>query len=112
MKVVPATTDGFYSRPIADLRGRRVSGVYVLFRDGEPVYVGESHTGRLFDTLTRHFREWRLDPEHDAKGRRRGDTMYDRFTTDVLVVRTNDAYAPLLQDTLIALFNPRDNAHA
>jgi hypothetical protein len=35
------------------------SGVYVIReiqRDGseETVYVGESHTGRLYDTLTRH----------------------------------------------------------
>lgn len=36
------------------------SGVYVIReiqRDGsaETVYVGESHSGRLYDTLTRHF---------------------------------------------------------
>src|SRR5678815_4143675 len=40
------------------------SGVYILRelqRDGtiETVYVGESHSGRLYQTLTRHFQTWR-----------------------------------------------------
>jgi len=44
------------------LRGK--SGVYVIRErdaDGRPivVYVGESHSNRLYDTLTRHFQEWR-----------------------------------------------------
>ncbi len=45
------------------LRGH--SGVYVI-RDrasGETLYVGESHTGRLYQTLTRHFQEVR----HEAQ---------------------------------------------
>ena len=44
------------------------SGVYVIReiqRDGsvETVYVGESHSGRLYDTLTRHFQQVR----HEAQ---------------------------------------------
>lgn len=44
------------------------SGVYVIRerqRDAEPVvvYVGESHSGRLYETLTRHFQEVR----HEAQ---------------------------------------------
>ena len=46
---------GVFEDWILDLRG--YSGVYAI-RDtysGEVLYVGESHTGRLYDTLTRHF---------------------------------------------------------
>jgi len=40
------------------------SGVYIIREiqdDGTPVtvYVGESHAGRLYQTLTRHFQTWR-----------------------------------------------------
>ena len=40
------------------------SGVYVIREIGddgtaEVVYVGESHTNRLYNTLTRHFQRWR-----------------------------------------------------
>ena len=43
---------------VRDLRGK--SGVYII-RDREtkrPLYVGESHTGRLKKTLLRHFQAW------------------------------------------------------
>lgn len=42
---------------IGELKGK--SGVYVI-RDfaGRALYVGESHTGRLYQTLTRHFQRW------------------------------------------------------
>src|SRR5690606_4567508 len=39
------------------LKGK--SGVYVIREGGEPVYVGESHSDRLYETLTRHFQTWR-----------------------------------------------------
>ena len=47
---------------VRDLDGK--SGVYILRetqKDGttETVYVGESHSGRLYQTLTRHFQTWR-----------------------------------------------------
>lgn len=57
---------GGRNEPYPDwLRGLKgKSGVYVireLRKDGTPavVYVGESHTDRLYDTLTRHFQQWR-----------------------------------------------------
>lgn len=47
---------------VRDLRGK--SGVYVIRErtgdgDAEIVYVGESHSSKLYETLTRHFQEWR-----------------------------------------------------
>ena len=44
-----------------DLDGK--SGVYVIREGSEIVYVGESHTNRLYDTLTRHFQQVR----HEAQ---------------------------------------------
>ncbi len=48
-----------YPEWLRALRGR--SGVYVI-RDcdlRQVLYVGESHSGRLYETLTRHFQDWR-----------------------------------------------------
>ena len=47
---------------VRELDGK--SGVYIIReiqRDGSyvTVYVGESHAGRLYQTLTRHFQTWR-----------------------------------------------------
>ena len=38
---------------VRDLKGK--SGVYVIRQGGDTVYVGESHTDKLYETLTRHF---------------------------------------------------------
>jgi len=51
-----------YPDAIRALRGK--SGVYAIRTVGllggrEVVYVGESHTGNLYGTLTRHFQAWR-----------------------------------------------------
>lgn len=47
-----------YADWLRELRGK--SGCYVIrARDTHKVYyVGESHTGRLYDTITRHFQAW------------------------------------------------------
>jgi len=79
-----------------------VSGVYVI-RDAdthEPLYVGESHTDRLYDTITRHFREWR--------GWQAGLT-YDREDVEIAVKVTSAAAAPDEQYATINRLQPRDN---
>lgn len=53
---------GRYPEWMQALRGK--SGVYVIRErgtDGKPVvaYVGQSSSGRLYETLTRHFQTWR-----------------------------------------------------
>jgi len=50
-----------YPAWVRRLKGK--SGVYVIRRDGEPLYVGESHSNRLYETLTRHFQTVR----HEAQ---------------------------------------------
>jgi hypothetical protein len=58
----PIGASGRYPDWVRALRGK--SGVYLIRerqRDGTNpvVYIGESHAGRLYQTLTRHFQTWR-----------------------------------------------------
>ena len=47
-----------YAPWVRELKDR--NGVYVIrdALDGDVYYVGESHSGRLYSTLTRHFQFW------------------------------------------------------
>lgn len=99
---------GRYSRELEELRHVAASGVYAIIQANEILYVGESHSGRLFDTITRHFREWR--PENDPQGRRRGGTMYDRRKVRVCYQVTEADTAQTLQYAEIERLRPRDNS--
>jgi len=87
------------------IRGlRRANGVY-LFRDVETdelVYIGESHTSRLYATLTRHFQAW--TNAYDTAG-----VTYDRDQVDVAVIIVPRDHATHLQNELICTLTPRDN---
>ena len=97
------------------LRGK--SGVYVIReRDttGDPivVYVGESHTDNLYETLTRHFQEWRRHKGfwrgQYAEGHDPGLT-YRRDRVEV-AVRVMSGPAALDEEArLIRRLRPRDN---
>ena len=54
----PVAADGAFADWIDALRGH--SGVYLIrdARTREIVYIGESHTNRLFETMTRHLYVW------------------------------------------------------
>lgn len=98
---------------------REAHGVYAIRERGwlstTVVYVGESHTGTLYKTLTRHFQSWRrgkswwrgqfapaqTDPGHTY---RRSDAL----DVAVQVART-PAVALRLQATWIKRLKPRDN---
>ena len=95
------------------------SGVYILREaqdDGttETVYVGESHTGRLYQTLTRHFQTWRRAKRFWA-GQYTGSQSHDpgltydreRMTVAVRVLPPDRALAE--EARLIARLRPRDN---
>jgi hypothetical protein len=95
------------------------SGVYILRelqRDGtsETVYVGESHTGRLYQTLTRHFQTWRRAKKFWS-GQYTGSQSHDpgltydrvRITVAVRVLSPDRALAE--EARLIARLRPRDN---
>lgn len=113
MAPVPAVgRDGRYSAELAKLRGRNVSGVYALFLTAtrECVYVGESHTGRLFETITRHFRAWKAPRRLPyANGRTSGGTTYDRAEISVAWVIVPARDAQVVQFAEISNLRPRDN---
>jgi hypothetical protein len=100
---------------IRSLKGK--SGIYVireLDENGEPVivYVGESHTDRLYDTLTRHLQQWRR-----WKGFWRGQygeghdpgLTYDRGAVEVATRVVSPEEAIDLEARLIRRYSPRDN---
>ena len=95
------------------------SGVYILREtqdDGtiETVYVGESHTDRLYQTLTRHFQTWRRAKKFwtgQYTGSQSHDPglTYDRERITVAVRVLPAARALAEEARLIARLRPRDN---
>jgi excinuclease UvrABC nuclease subunit len=100
------------ARQIADwvkaLKAR--SGVYLirekadfLFFHGPVVYIGESHTDRLYSTLLRHFQHW--------TGKTAGPT-FAASKVEVAIVRCPASRALGLQNSLIEEYRPRLNTIA
>ena len=106
-----------YHPTLAALKNYAVSGVYAFFsansngNPGECLYVGESHSGRLFDTITRHFRAWKVNPRRDATGRRFGGTTYDRRRVFVHWFACPADEALVRQFEEIQRLDPKDNTH-
>lgn len=104
-----------YPSWVQALRGQ--SGVYVIRErqdDGKPiiVYVGESHTDRLYETLTRHFQTWRRFKGfwrgQYAEGHDPGLT-YPRDLVEVAVRELAGSDAIDEEARLIRRLRPRDN---
>jgi len=87
------------------------SGVYAIKEGDRVVYVGESHAGRLYGTLTRHFQEWSRNKQHWKGGYSQHDPglVYERSRCTVAVKVTPANKAIAEQDKTIARLNPRDN---
>jgi hypothetical protein len=113
----PIGTTGRYPDWVRALRGK--SGVYIIRerqRDGsnQVVYVGESHAGRLYQTLTRHFQTWRRHKKFWS-GQYTGSQSHDpgltynraRCTVAVRVLPADRAMTE--EARLIARLRPRDN---
>ena len=103
---------GKYARELVVLRDTNASGIYAILNTstGAALYIGESHTGRLYDTITRHFRRWKLDPSQDTYGRRRGGTTYERRDVSVMIYLCDPTIATDEQYKLIRALKPRDNS--
>jgi len=116
----PIGASGRYPDWVRALRGK--SGVYAIRerqRDGSNpvVYVGQSQTGRLYQTLTRHFQDWRRSPQsrkfHAGRytrnpGHDPGLTYYRaRCTVAVRVLAAERAMDE--EARLIVRLRPRDN---
>lgn len=102
-----------YPAAIANLAGE-TSGAYLIrsARNGFVLYVGESHTGRLYSTLTRHFQGWSRSKDFwRGAGFSKNDpgVTYQRHLVEVAFYVTPAARAVRLQDALIRKHAPRDN---
>ena len=93
---------------VKELKGK--SGVYLirekvgfLFFTGDVVYVGESHTDRLYATLLRHFQRW--------TGKTAGAT-FAVSKVEVAIVRCPAKRALALQNSIIEEYRPRLNITA
>lgn len=100
-----------YPSWVRELKGE--AGVYMI-RDAashEILYVGSS-SSRLYDTLTRHFQQWRRYKGYwrgqYAEGHDPGLT-YNRARVEVAVKRTSPADALDEEARMIRRLNPRDN---
>lgn len=93
------------------------SGVYAIreagFLGSRVVYVGESHTGNLKKTITRHFQSWGRGKGFWAGMFRGSNTdpgrTYDRASCEVCVLVTSPTQAIPTQDKWIREMSPRDN---
>jgi hypothetical protein len=77
------------------------SGVYVIRdkRTHEVIYVGESHKGQLYSTITRHFQSWFSWGRHE----------YNRKSVEIAVRTMPPSAAYQHQVKLIRSLKPRDN---
>ena len=107
----PVGGSGAYPQWVRDLKGE--AGVY-LIRDldtRELLYIGSS-AGRLYDTLTRHFQQWRrwkgFWKGQYGEGHDPGLT-YDRGAVEVAIRLTKPDDSLDEESRLISRLRPRDN---
>lgn len=87
------------------IRGlRHVSGVYLIHSQylDAIAYIGESHSDRLYSTLTRHFQEW--SNAYDTAG-----ATYERHDVEVAIVVVPAEHALYLQNEMICALDPVEN---
>jgi hypothetical protein len=79
------------------------NGVYLVREVGsdEVLYIGESHTGRLYDTLTRHLQNW--------NGFGSGPSYHPDYVEVAVLVVEDPEDAIALQYELIQEHQPADN---
>jgi hypothetical protein len=101
-----------YPRWLRDLIGEH--GIYIIKEGSTIVYIGESHAGRLYGTITRHFQRWTRSKDYH-KGQYVEATndpglTYDRAACRVAYYVTKTGESAIeMQDRAIAHFEPRDN---
>lgn len=101
----PISPDGAsFADWLSALRGQGHNGVYLIrdARTREVVYVGESHTGRLYETLTRHLYAW--------NGKGSGPSYHPEVVEVAIIVAETPLDDPVAdQYALIQELEPRDN---
>ncbi len=101
----PISADGEgFADWFGGLRGEGLSGVYLIrdARSREIVYIGESHTGRLYETLSRHLYAW--------NGKGAGPSYHPGYVEIAVIVAETPLDDPVAdQYALIQRHEPRDN---
>jgi hypothetical protein len=101
----PLSPDGEgFADWLRELRGHGWNGVYLIrdARSREMLYIGESHTARLFETLTRHLYQW--------SGKGSGPSYHPAYVEVAVVLATTPLDDPVAdQYALIQEYQPRDN---
>lgn len=93
---------------------RHASGAYAFKQhghDGKVVYVGSSE-GRLYDTITRHFQQWKRKKQWWKGMRGEGHDpgmVYSRARHCVAIVITSKGQAKVAEGNLIEKLRPVDN---
>ncbi len=106
-----------YPAWVRALRGK--SGTYAIRKragwlsSAAVWYVGESHSGNLYETLTRHFQHWRRGKSWWVGAYRPAQSdpghTYDRSDVEVMVRVGTPTAALACQERWIARLSPRDN---
>lgn len=108
--VNPFKPADWFTAPVLDKRRTyppqlppMIHGVYAIADlAGRVLYVGESHTGRLRETLTRHLRRWFKEGQWQPH--------YDRAAVQIAWRQTPTGEEAQIQEALlIAHYKPRDN---
>jgi hypothetical protein len=97
----PLGPDRRWAQWMRDLYGR--NGVYMIrsVSTHQVLYIGESHTGRLFYTLTRHLWNW--------NGEGAGPSYSPQFVEVAVELHSDPDEAIERQFELIRKLDPRDN---
>lgn len=102
-----------YPAALRGLRGLDASGVYAIRdkRSGEVLYVGESHSGKLYATLTRHMQGWsRGSSSHRGwTGPNDPGVTYLRSAVQIRWRVSSSRDAMRLESAWIRRLRPRDN---
>jgi hypothetical protein len=85
-------------------RGR--TGVYIIYEDKTPVYVGYSAKD-LYKTMYRHFQEWNHTGQEVVSYAR----QYNKYKYTCRVVYCTARQAASLETALIKKYKPRDNGN-
>jgi hypothetical protein len=89
---------------LRELRPARANGVYLIrdARTREMLYIGESHTSRLYETLTRHLYAW--------NGKGSGPSYHPALVEVAVMLAETPLDDPVAdQYALIEQHEPRDN---
>jgi hypothetical protein len=100
----PVSPDRGFADWLRAMRGQGMSGVYLIrdARSREVLYIGESHTGRLYETLTRHLYSW--------NGRGSGPSYHPSAVDVAIIVAETPLDDPVAdQYALIQKLDPPDN---